>query len=340
MKKSKPFFEGVSRYFGRLRLEMKSDATIEAYRAGLESFRDHLVSLGFAPTKYGWADLTADSVRAYLKWLVEAGHSLATRNLRLNALKSYIRFSAEEDIELMTQAIDVSKIKSKRTCVEKGKWMSRTQVDLLLEQTDRSHIGVRDHCILNFMLSTGVRLDELIKLKVSSVRLGKEPYVRVVGKGGKARIIPLPDCVASELRKYIGDSSDPDRPLFYCKAHGQLTQMSPDNIQRVVAKYSKKAKQADPLFPDISPHSLRHTYAALLNRSGIDIVKISLLLGHSSIETTEIYAETDAKMVEQAIKSLERPNEKRASEALSREERDLLQKLTGKACYADSFNSK
>ena len=306
MKRTKLFFEGMSGYLDWLRLCAMSERTVTSYQNGLEAFGRYLASVGKDPLRLKWSDFSADLVRAFLKHLIDSGQSMSTRNARLNAVKSYVRHSAENDLALASAWSAVSGVKSKRVAVEKGRWLTQEQASLLLKQTDRSRIGVRDHCILHFLLSTGLRLEEMTSLRVSSLHLSGGPYVHVLGKGGKKRLVPLPDGIVDELKQYIGrfHGSGRDGPLFYCKAHSTVTTMSPDNVQRIVDKYATLARAEDTSFPKISPHILRHTYAALLNRKGVTINEISLLLGHSSPLTTEIYAETDVKMIEEAVKKI------------------------------------
>lgn len=327
MKTSDPFFALLGDFVGRLEADLMSPRTVESYKDGLKAFHEFLRGKGVKPWSFRWSDLSADTVREFTAGLVKSGSSIATRNARLIALKRYIGYAGERCVELLPLYIDVRKIKCKPVRTRKDNWLSEEHARLLLSQTGSSRIGVRDHCLLLFMLSTGARLAEVESLTIGAAVLGERPYVRLKGKGGKPRNVPLPDSAASELSRYIKAqrvAADRSDPVFFCVSHGREVPMSRSNIQRIVAKYEGLAKERDGTFPDIHPHVLRHTYAARLYRKGLSLPEIATLLGHECIDTTEIYADTDLEMVEEALSKITDSSVKRKIDALDQERMEIL----------------
>ena len=252
----------VKDYFERLRSELKSEQTIVAYRDSLNDFRKYLSLVHHKKVdKVTFEYLTPEVVRQYLSWISTSGHSINTRNLRLTALKCYVKFCAEKYIELVPLELKLSKIKTKTVPAKTNNWLNKEQISLILDQPSRSKIGVRDRFIMMFLFSTGVRLNELLNIQLQDLLLEtKHPSVTVLGKGGKIRKIPLPDDLIENLKYYLSiyhSNSNPRREgeyLFFTKIKEQIDKMSADNIQRITKKYGNMARQVDSSIPAISPH--------------------------------------------------------------------------------------
>lgn len=303
------FFLNVLPFIDRMRAELKSECTIDAYRDSLNDFRKFLTLHYHQNIETLLFDLiTPEVIRHYLSWLLTQDSSLNTRNLRLSAIKSYVRFCASTNIELLTLELQLTKIKTKRVHAQRHNWLNKEQIKLILRQPPTSKIGIRDRFIMMFLFSTGVRLDELLHLKIQDISVeGSYPFIRVIGKGNIRRIIPVPEDLVNNLTYYLSiyhPYLEYSNYLFYTDIKGHRDKMSPDNIQRITKKYGDMARKIEPTLPRIHPHLFRHSYGAQMYRLGLSLPEIAKLLGHSDLSTTEIYAETDIEVVNQAIEKM------------------------------------
>ena len=329
MKNSDLFFSETCNYVERLRLDLKSEKTVMTYAEGLESFRFYLsgqMKMDIEKTRF--SDISDDTVRDFLKHLMESGHSLSTRNIKLISIKSYIRYCAEKDISLLPLQLKISKIKTKKVPAKKHNWISLEQVRILLEQPSRNRTGIRDRFILLMLFSTGMRLNELLECRVGAVHLcGKDSYIYVRGKGGKERVIPITRETIANIKIYLElfhKDARQDDFLIYTVRDGARHRMSADNVQRIVRKYADMARRTDPDFPALHPHMLRHSYGAILYRNNMSKAEIAKLLGHEQESTTEIYVETDVDMLRDSLKRICKDAQEDLFESLSPDERKKL----------------
>lgn len=307
-KKNKSFFFSyVNEYLENMRMELKSGRTIETYRTGLNEFRKYLLSEhGKAVDKTTVGFVTSDLVKEYLYWLIQNGGSINTRNVRLASLKSYISFCASRDMDYAPLEVAMTKVRAKTVTPKTHNWLNKSQVETLIDQPPDTKTGVRDRFLLIFLFPTGARLGELLDVRICDITLsGEYPYIYLHGKGNKTRIVPVPEKgFVDNLNYYLSLFHKPqktDNYLFYTKIKGRQERMSEDNVQRIVKKYGKLAKKQDSTIPEVHPHLLRHSYGAQLYRLGASLPEIAKLMGHSEIRTTEIYAETDADIVAEAV---------------------------------------
>jgi site-specific recombinase XerD len=316
-----------------MRIELKTERTIETYRESLNSFRQYISD------KYskGVDAITIDFVteriiRDYIGWVAER-NSIATRNVRLTAIKAYVKYYASKNIELASLQINLANLKHKKTYPKRQNWLSKEEVMLILEQPKRTKIGIRDRFIMLFLFMTGARLNEMIMLKLKDIVTDcKYPYIRLAGKGvkgNKPRIVPVPDESFVENYKYYCElfhyDNNPESYLFYTTIRGYSDKMSEDNVQRILRKYGDDARKTNNSLPAVHPHLLRHSYGAQLYRHGLSLAEIAKLLGHEDISTTEIYAETDVDMVADALAKMKSNQPVRKWDKLS--ENDKLKVL-------------
>ena len=320
------FFWHVKDFLKDMRIELKSERTIETYRESLDNFRKYLsvehmkevdkVTIGF---------VTDDLLRGYLHYVAK-NNSICTRNIRLAALKSYVKYASRKDMDYLALELNLSKIKSKKVHAKTHNWLAKDQVLLLLEQPKRTKTGIRDRFIMLFLFATGARLNEMLQVRPSDIILnGQYPYVKLLGKGNKPRIVPLSDNAFVENYKYYislyHKDSRQDNYLFYTVIHGRNNKMSEDNVQRILKKYGREAHLIDPTIPSVHPHLLRHSYGAQLYRLGLSLAEIAKLLGHAEISTTEVYAETDEDMINEALEKMLGEQPKREWDNLSEEQK-------------------
>jgi integrase/recombinase XerD len=165
--------------------------------------------------------------------------------------------------------------------------MSEEKVSLLLDQPDvESSMGLRDKTMLELMYATGIRVTELIQLKFNQINLN-QGVLRVVGNGGKERLIPMGELSIEWLQKYINYNQQSfyrqgQNFLFYSQKGTVMTRQA---FWYRVKKYAKLAE----IFPLPSPHVLRHSFATHLLNHSADLRVVQLLLGHSDLSTTQIY---------------------------------------------------
>lgn len=286
-----------------------SPNTIVSYRDAFLQFIDYMKKeKGISLDRLGLKHLTRSHVLGYLKWILEVMKcSPATRNYRLAAIHSFCWYLQYAVIEMMEQWQKILTIKAMKTEGARLNYLSAEGVKLLLAQPDTTTRNGRRHlAILSLMYDTGARVQEIADLTVDSVRIGHEPYtIRLYGKGRKTRIVPLVREQVRILREYmeehhLDDNSKVTSPLFFNNRHEKLTR---EGISYILSTYASLARKLSPdLMPErISCHSLRHSRAMHLLQAGVNLVYIRDLLGHVSIQTTDIYARTDSKAKREAL---------------------------------------
>lgn len=252
-------------------------------------------------------DFRKDLVREFLDWIEAGRHcSVATRNVRLTAIHSFFRYLQFEYPDFLLEWQKILDIPVKKT--ERGTLTSMTLegIKLLLQMPDRrTKSGRRDGALLSLMYDTGARVQEIADLTPSMVRLSAPSTIKLVGKGKKARIVPLMEKQVDILSQYMienrlnGPAAN-QYPLFCGRRGEKLTRAG---ISYILGKYVEMARARDAsLVPSkFSPHCLRHSKAMHLLQSGVNLVYIRDLLGHASVQTTEIYAKTDSRKKREAI---------------------------------------
>ena len=287
-----------------------SPNTIASYRDAFLQFIDYMKNdKGISVDRLGLKHLTRSSVLGYLKWILEVRKcSPATRNYRLAAIHSFCWYLHYAVIDMMEQWQKILTIKAMRTEGTTLNYLSAEGVKLLLAQPDTTTRNGRRHlAILSLMYETGARVQEMADLTVDSVRISHEPYtIRLYGKGRKARIVPLLAKEQVEILRGYMEESHLDKsgkgasPLFFNNRHEKLTR---EGISYILATYANLARKVSPdLIPErISCHSLRHSRAMHLLQAGVNLIYIRDLLGHVSIQTTDIYARADSKAKREAL---------------------------------------
>jgi len=283
--------------------------TISAYRDAFVSFFSFLRDeKQIKVEKATLSDINRDNVVEYLRWLIEKqGNSIATRNNRLAALHSFVSYLQYDSIEYLDQWQRILAISSLKKEHPTPVYFTKEGIKLLLEQPDSTcYKGLRHLTILALMYDTGCRVQELADLTVESVQIQYKPYsIKISGKGRKVRIVPLSEHVVVILKKYmdryhIDSAISLKRPIFCNSGGNKLTRAG---ITYILRKYADMARVYNSnIIPDItSCHQLRHSRAMHLLQSGVNLVWIRDLLGHTSIQTTEVYARADSKQKREAI---------------------------------------
>ncbi|MCJ7502191.1 MAG: site-specific integrase [Acidobacteriia bacterium] len=258
------------------------------------------------PTQVTVEQVNADLVRSFLTYLEQnRTNSVATRNQRLAAIHSFCRFIARQVPELLDQVREIQSIPLRRSVVPCIAYLEKEEIDIVLATPDRSRPqGQRDYALLLFLYNTGARADEAAHTTLGDLNLGPHPSVRIFGKGGKTRLCPLWSHTSKILRNMLGPRLDGSReaPLFR-NVRGQP--MTRFGIHTLVKRTAAKAAQTVPSLREkrATPHTIRHTTAVHLLRSGVDINTIRAWLGHVSLETTNRYAQVDLEMKAKALET-------------------------------------
>ncbi len=279
----------LERFEDYLRFERGlSPTTASAYATDLAQFVAYLEANGFdSPTR-----VDANDLREFIYLLKESGRAPSSIRRKISALRSYFGFlQAEGNIESDPSEL-LEGPKARRSLPT---FLTRSEVEALLVPPDvEDALALRDWAILEFMYATGVRISELVRLRVRDLDID-EGLVRVIGKGSKERIVPFGRAAREALLRYLDDV----RPslseggvgqtagiLFLGRRGKALTRKGAwDIVRRKVA--------AAGIQKSVTPHTLRHTFATHLLEGGADIAAVQEMLGHADISTTQIYTHLD-----------------------------------------------
>ncbi len=295
-----------------LRLNRNASAhTVRAYDSDVSQFLAFLAVDKRRPTgSLTPADFDISAVRGFLADLYRRGNSRASAGRKLAAVRAFARYLRREGVLEQDPAALVGTPKREQKIPAH---MDIDEVAKLLETPDVSTpLGRRDRAILELFYASGLRLSELVGLDLDDVNLSAR-MVRVLGKGGKQRLVPFNKTAASALRACLADypsrgtgapspvqgSSRPplrsSRPLFLNYRGGRLTTRSVDRlVRRYVALCSTRF--------GISPHALRHSFATHLLERGADLRAIQELLGHARLSTTQRYTHLNAAQLLESYK--------------------------------------
>ncbi|MDR0231605.1 MAG: site-specific integrase [Dysgonamonadaceae bacterium] len=251
--------------------------------------------------------ITKETILEFLDWLQkERKCSVSTRNSRLSAIHSFYKYLQCESLEHVHECQRILSIKFKKAATENVNYLTIEGIKLLLLQPDtNTSRGRRDLTLLSLMYDAGARVQEIIDLTPSMLRIDKPATIKIIGKGNKARIVPMLDAQVEHLRNYLkenrlNESFANKYPLFHNSKKEKLTRAGVNHIIKKYADAARKVNQA--IIPQkISCHTLRHSKAMHLLQAGVNLVYIRDILGHVSIQTTEIYARADSKQKRQAL---------------------------------------
>lgn len=287
-----------------------STHTIASYRDTFELLLRYAEQrTGRTPSALTLEDLDAPMILAFLDFLeTERGNSPRTRNLRLTAIRSFIRYASVRDPIALPVAQRVLAIATKRFDRPALNYLSREEVEALLDAPDRTTwSGRRDAVLLAVLYNTGARVSEITRLQIADILLDRASALLLHGKGRKERVIPIWKSTAAQLRKWLPRiDRGPGAPVFPNRSGQRLSRSGVEH--RLQIALSRASKRCPSLAARrISPHTLRHTTAMHLLQSGVDITVIALWLGHEDTATTHLYVEADLAMKEQALRRIEDP---------------------------------
>jgi site-specific recombinase XerD len=288
-----------------------SPCTVAAYR---DCFRLLLVfaeqRLGKRPANVILEDLNPTFILDFLENLEKGRHnSVRTRNARFAAIRAFMHYAGAKDPSALAIVQSVLAIPLKRFERPLVGFLSREQIQAILDAPDpNTWSGRRDRVMFTTLYNTGARVSELTHLRVDDVSLEPSPAVRILGKGRKERQVPLWASTAREIKRWLQNEKPggPEQPLFPNREGSPLTRTS------VAERLQLAAQKAAKIYPELShrriaPHMVRHSLAMHMLQAGVDISVIALWLGHESPATTHMYVEADLAMKERALKNLQAP---------------------------------
>ena len=259
--------------------------TIAAYRNDLQQLADFI---GTQPGPSSWADLNRSTIQDFILDLKQRGYTETSVARKVAAVRSFFAFlSAEGAIPLNP----TEGLSSPRVGKTLPKAISTNEVDELLEQPARRSTpeAKRDRAMLELLYATGMRVTELVSLDMTNLNLDpRSPYVRCLGKGAKERTIPIHDQALETLVDYLDDGrplvvrNKDEQALFVNRRGERLTRQG---FWLILKGYAKSAN----LSPDITPHTLRHSFATHMLRGGMPLRNVQEMLGHANISTTQVY---------------------------------------------------
>jgi len=253
--------------------------------------------------------IDARLVAAFLEHLETArGCTVSTRNVRLAAIKSFFRYLEYREPAALEQIRQVLAIPFKKTDSRLVPYLDPSETEALLNAPDlRIRNGIRDYAMLHLALSAGLRVSELTGLRVEEISLQPTLTVLVRGKGRRERALPLWKETATALRRWLAVRGEVQVPELFVNARGGS--MSRWGFAHILLKHARVATLRCPSLKKkrVSPHVLRHTCAMVVLQATQDIRKVSLWLGHSSIQTTEIYLRADPSEKLEAINAVTPP---------------------------------
>lgn len=278
--------EAIEWFLDSLSAERGASAhTIQAYRRDLRDAALHLERVG----KKSWQQFSEEVSSSFRASLAKRMLSGRTISRKMSSLRSFLKYLARNG-EISEATLPVTAGGRRPKLLPKA--LTRDEVERLLATTDTAtSIGLRDRAMMEVLYGTGLRVSELCRLKLEDYSV-QESVLRVFGKRGKTRIVPIPAVTHDVLRDYL-EKSRPKligkRPTSVVFLNFRGTGMSRSGVFKILRAYAAAAG----IDTEIGPHTLRHSYAVHLVQAGADLRSVQELLGHESIATTEVYTMLD-----------------------------------------------
>jgi len=262
--------------------------------------------LGTTPSKLQLEQIDARLVVAFLQHLeTERKNEAVTRNGRLAAIKSFMRYIEFQVPSALDQVRQIMATPFKKVNTKLVAYVTHDEMQAILNVPNpRTRCGIRDRAMLDLCFVAGLRVSELIALKVIDVGFEPQPSVRIFGKGRRERVLPLWKRTGANLRAWLAIRGEAAVPELFLNARGGA--MTRTGFEYILRNHVRSAKEKCPSLSSkhVSPHTLRHGCAMLMLQTTHDIRKVALWLGHSSIQTTEVYLRADPTAKLEAVSAI------------------------------------
>lgn len=266
----------------------------------------------------------------FLSWITKKRKcSDTTRNLRLSNIKAFFSYMQTEIPSIVLQSQNILQIPKKKTHQQVIEYLTLEGIRLILLQPDKQTYAGRRHLVLlSFMFATGARVQEIIDVTINDFKYNGSEFIRLVGKGKKARLVPLENNVIKLLEGYLQEEKNRrvfyniDDPIFLNHSNNKLTRQG---IAYIIKKYAAKARNVNAkIIPlKIHPHIFRHSRAMALLQAGVELIYIRDFLGHYSVTTTETYARINNEATKKALLKVS-PSENSSETPIWEKDKDLL----------------
>ena len=265
-----------------------SNNTVKAYEADISSFFQWLDT---EDLKYN--NLQEDHINQYISFLFQRKMRSSSVNRKISSIKSFYIFLVKRNFVKNSPLNDLVTPKQEKYLPES---MSEAEVDKLLNSPDVANkIENRDKAMIEMLYATGMRISELVNLKITDVDM-KRCVVKVFGKGSKERLVPFGETALDSLRSYLNErEQSSSKEIFLSNRGKKMTRVA--FWQRVKIYLIREN-----LKNSISPHTLRHAFATHLLNRGADLRSVQLLLGHSDLSTTQIYTHIAKQRLSDVLK--------------------------------------
>ena len=257
-----------------------SKNTLDAYRADLLSLNKFFLKQGITMVRAGKAE-----IMDYMAWRAAGGSKPRSAARQLSSFRRFYRYLLRED---MIEEDPTSQVVMPKIGRSLPQSLTETEVDALSKAPDISRpLGYRDRTMLEVLYATGVRVSELVNLKMNQINLN-QGVIRIIGKGDRERLVPLGEEAQSWLKRYLSECRGEillHRQTNYLFPTRRGDHMTRQAFWQLIKRYSVKAG----ITKRLSPHTVRHAFATHLLNNGADLRVVQLLLGHSDVSTTQIY---------------------------------------------------
>lgn len=256
-----------------------SNNTLQSYKRDLVQFENYL-----REKEIKYSKVTEQDIKDYIDYLSENGKKASTISRTIASIRAFYQYEKKnkKTIQDPTEHIQSPKIEKRAPCV-----LTSQEVELLLEQpTDVDLKGIRDKAMLEFAYASGMRVSEIIGLNIEDVVF--EEGIVVCKNGNKKRMIPLGKMCLNALKEYVDNArsilvkTEKETALFVNLNGKRLTRQG---FWKIIKYYQEQAN----ITKDITPHTLRHSFATHLLQNGADLKSIQMMLGHSDISSTQVY---------------------------------------------------
>ncbi len=288
----------VDRFLTYLSVEKNcSELTKENYARDLEAFK--VFYEGHYNNSLDWRICSPLQVRAYLSFLNEEKYAKRTVARKISSMRSFFKYLVRENL---IDASPLAKVHSPKLDKKLPTFLDEVEINDLLALPEKKGLGLRDSAILEMLYATGCRVSELVGLTLDRVDTGNR-FVLLLGKGNKERIVPLGTTVCTAVEQYLSVRKqlmlkyhvEEHSHLFINSRGGILTDRS---VRRILDKYITDLAT----FKNVSPHTIRHTFATHLLEHGADLRAVQELLGHANLSTTQIYTHITSERITSVYK--------------------------------------
>ena len=288
---TKKWEAAASRYRTYIKLEKRlAQNSVESYMRDLRSFAHFILRMWDVPPQ----KVEPQMIERYMAWLFDRGREKTSQARALSGVKSFFNFLMISDKIENSPAEFILSPKFGRQLPDT---LSTDEIDRIIATVDTSSVkGLRDSAMLELLYSCGLRVSELVSLKIQDLFFG-EGYIRVIGKGDKQRLVPISATARERVHRYLDkrpETRSGEDALFLNNRGSRLTRVMVFTILKQAARNAGIEKR-------ISPHTFRHSFATHLLEGGASIRQVQEMLGHESILTTEIYTHLDSSHLRRTV---------------------------------------